>query len=314
MSVNTKEPKIATAGKLEIAINHFTTDITQLPYWMDSNCYIVFSLLWRRYISASINEKLITPDGWFQYTMKSLLIHCGFKDKGTLQRAVEGLFRSGLIDVRVEAGSRMWACWKMNKKNIEYVASIPDRDAMQEPFLNSINTIGSRDRNFTYQLNKEGITELMKFLGQNVRYPEEAHKNNIQGRVIATFVVEKDGSISEASVAKSVDPLLDEEALRVVSSMPNWIPGRQNGEPVRVKYTVPITFKLQGDAKPAKENAITLGKEHNGKGFTLVIDGKAYDLSELNSINPADIDSVRVEKAKDGRSNDRVIIKMKKKK
>ena len=155
--------QIAKAGNQEIAIRHFTTDITQLPYWMDSNCYIVFSLLWRRYISDSINEKLITKDGWFQYTMKSLLIHCGFKDKGTLQRAVEGLFRSGLIDVRVEAGSRMWACWKMNKKNIEYVASIPDRDAMQEPFLNSINTIGSRDRNFTYQLNKEGITELMKF-------------------------------------------------------------------------------------------------------------------------------------------------------
>ena len=167
MSVNTKEPKIATAGKLEIAINHFTTDITQLPYWMDSNCYIVFSLLWRRYISASINERLITPDGWFQYTMKSLMIHCGFKDKGTLQRAVEGLFRSGLIDVRVEAGSRMWACWKMNKKNIEYVASIPDRDAMQQPYLNSINTIGSKDKNFTYQQSKEGITELMKFFMVN---------------------------------------------------------------------------------------------------------------------------------------------------
>ena len=167
MSVNTKEPKIATAGKLEIAINHFTTDITQLPYWMDSNCYIVFSLLWRRYISASINEKLITPDGWFQYTMKSLMIHSGFKDKNTLHRTVEGIFRSGLIDVRVEDGSRLWACWKMNKKNIEYVASIPDRDAMQQPYLNSINTIGSKDKNFTYQLNKEGITELMKFFMVN---------------------------------------------------------------------------------------------------------------------------------------------------
>jgi hypothetical protein len=95
--------------------------------------------------------------------MKSLMIHCGFKDKGTLQRAVEGLYRSGLIDVRVEAGSRLWACWKMNKKNIEYVAAIPERDAMQEPFLNSINTISSKDKNFTYQLNKEEITELMKF-------------------------------------------------------------------------------------------------------------------------------------------------------
>lgn len=167
MKDKTDKPKIATAGKLEIAINHFTTDITSLPYWMDSNSYIVFSLLWRRYISSSINEKLITPDGWFQYTMKSLMIHSGFRDKCTLQRAVEGLFRSGLIDVRVEAGSRLWACWKMNKQKIEYVSSIPDRDAMQEPFLNSINTISSKDKNFTYQLKKEGITELMKFFMVN---------------------------------------------------------------------------------------------------------------------------------------------------
>ena len=159
--------QIAKAGNQEIAIRHFTTDITQLPYWMDSNCYIVFSLLWRRYISDSINEKLITKDGWFQYTMKSLKEHAGFKDKGTLHRTVEGLYRSGLIDVRIENGSRMWACWKMNKKNIEYVASIPDRDAMQEPYINSINTISSSDKNFTYQLNKEGIEELMKFFMVN---------------------------------------------------------------------------------------------------------------------------------------------------
>jgi hypothetical protein len=130
---------------------------------MDGNCYIVFSLLWRKYISASINERLITPDGWYQYTMKSLMEHSGFKDKGTLHRTVEGLYRSGLVDVRVEDGSRMWACWKMNKKNIEYVASIPDRDAMQEPYINSINTISSKDKNFTYQLNKQDIAELMKF-------------------------------------------------------------------------------------------------------------------------------------------------------
>ena len=105
----------------------------------------------------------MTPDGWYQYTMKSLMLHSGFKDMGTLRRTVEGLYRSGLVDVRVEAGSRLWACWRMNKKNIEYIASIPDRDAMQEPFLNSINTISSKDKNFTYQLNKDGIEGLMKF-------------------------------------------------------------------------------------------------------------------------------------------------------
>jgi len=95
-----------------------------------------------------------------------------------------------------------------------------------------------------------GIKELMTFLSQNVRYPEAAHKAGQQGRVIVNFVVEKDGSITEACVVKSVSPELDAEALRVISSMPNWIPGMQNGEAVRVKYTVPITFRLQSDNKP----------------------------------------------------------------
>jgi TonB family protein len=157
-----------------------------------------------------------------------------------------------------------------------------------------------------------GPAELMKFLGQNVRYPEEAHKNNIQGRVIATFVVEKDGSISEASVAKSVDPLLDEEALRVVNSMPNWTPGRQNGEPVAVKYTIPISFRLQGESEPASES-IKIGPHPNAKDVEVVIDGKVVDVTALNSINPDDIASMNVEKAKDGAPKDRIIITTKKK-
>ena len=99
-----------------------------------------------------------------------------------------------------------------------------------------------------------GIEALLKYLAENVRYPKEAEEKSLQGRVIATFVVEKDGSISRAKVVKSVDPLLDEEALRVVNSMPNWTPGRQNGEPVAVKYAIPISFKLQGDAEPASES------------------------------------------------------------
>ena len=72
-----------------------------------------------------------------------------------------------------------------------------------------------------------------------------AEENGIQGRVIVTFVVEKDGSITDVRVVKSVDPSLDKEAQRVVKSMPRWIPGKQNGSAVRVKYTVPVTFRLQ---------------------------------------------------------------------
>ena len=90
-----------------------------------------------------------------------------------------------------------------------------------------------------------GPAELMKFLASNIKYPVVAEENGVQGRVIVTFVVERDGSITDVKVVKSVDPSLDKEAQRVVKSMPKWIPGKQNGSAVRVKYTVPVTFKLQ---------------------------------------------------------------------
>ena len=87
--------------------------------------------------------------------------------------------------------------------------------------------------------------ELMKYLNTHMKYPVVAEENGIQGRVICTFVVERDGSITDVKVIKSVDPSLDKEAIRVLKSMPKWIPGKQNGSAVRVKYTVPVTFRLQ---------------------------------------------------------------------
>ena len=89
-----------------------------------------------------------------------------------------------------------------------------------------------------------GTEALLNFLRENINYPEYCKENKIQGRVIVTFVVEKDGSIVEAEVVKSVNEELDAEALRVISSMPKWKPGKQRGENVRVKYTVPVNFKL----------------------------------------------------------------------
>ncbi len=90
-----------------------------------------------------------------------------------------------------------------------------------------------------------GYAALMQWLGSNMKYPTIAAENNVQGRVIVQFVVEKDGSITDVHVAKSVDPSLDKEASRVVKAMPKWIPGKQNSSPVRVRFTVPVTFKLQ---------------------------------------------------------------------
>ena len=90
-----------------------------------------------------------------------------------------------------------------------------------------------------------GFTELYKYLRSNINYPPAAKKENIGGRVIVTFIVEKDGSLTDVRVAKSVHPLLDDEAVRVVSEMPNWDPGEEDGKPVRVKYTLPIPFRLE---------------------------------------------------------------------
>ena len=90
-----------------------------------------------------------------------------------------------------------------------------------------------------------GMAELMKFLSKNIKYPTIAQENGIQGRVIVQFVVNQDGSIVDPVVMRSVDPYLDKEALRVISSMPKWKPGMQRGKAVRVKYTVPVTFRLQ---------------------------------------------------------------------
>ena len=90
-----------------------------------------------------------------------------------------------------------------------------------------------------------GAAALQAFLSSNTKYPVVAQENGVQGRVIVSFVVERDGSITDVKVVRSVDPSLDREATRVVRSMPRWSPGKQNGSAVRVKYTVPVVFRLQ---------------------------------------------------------------------
>lgn len=89
-----------------------------------------------------------------------------------------------------------------------------------------------------------GQEMMMKYLAANIKYPASAVKAKKQGRVIVTFVIQKDGSVTNARIARSVDPELDAEALRIVKAMPNWTPGTQDGKPVNVKYTIPVIFSL----------------------------------------------------------------------
>lgn len=90
----------------------------------------------------------------------------------------------------------------------------------------------------------ENNSELAKFLMENVKYPKDAAKNKIQGRVLVEFIVDKEGNIKDPTILQSAYPSLDAEALRVVKLMPRWTPGRDKGQPVNVKFAVPIVFKL----------------------------------------------------------------------
>ena len=173
-----------------------------------------------------------------------------------------------------------------------------------------------------------GFQELMKFLATNVRYPEAAIKTNTQGRVIVSFVVNTDGSISDERVVRSISPELDAEALHVVGNMPNWKPGMQNGQLVRVKYTLPINFRLTGNEEnttPAKQQGMSVMVSHqDSKTATpvgeaspqaaayaepgnsdalltgvkvLIVDGKEVPVDQLSKFYGADIQSIYVDKS-----------------
>ena len=105
-----------------------------------------------------------------------------------------------------------------------------------------------------------GMQEMMKYMQKEIQYPQEALDKGIGGKVIVQFVVNKDGSITDANVVKSIDPTLDAEALRVVNSMPNWTPGKQKGEPVRVRFTLPVAFGVSKGGDPASGTTYTYTK------------------------------------------------------
>jgi TonB family protein len=219
-----------------------------------------------------------------------------------------------------------------------------------ETYSVGISKAYAKDREYMIALNKEGsernngqvfdVVETMpqfpggapalfEFLSKNIKYPAEAEKADKQGRVIVTFVVGKDGSISDARVVKSVDPLLDAEALRVINAMPNWTPGTQSGRTVNVKYTVPITFRLDGGKETPKVNGTAQSEENSAasayvigyaaaqNGFSaeqkplIIADGKTIDIIKMKEIDPKTIETMTVlkdkaaisqygEKAKDG--------------
>lgn len=154
--------------------------------------------------------------------------------------------------------------------NIEAVARLTVRLANEATVSNAMVTVtgaSSKSREMDEQVFTVvekmpsfpgGDAELLKYIATNIKYPKESKDNGEQGRVICSFVVGRNGSINNPEVLRGVTPLLNEEAIRVINTMPRWNPGMQRGKAVAVKYTVPITFRLKSPVKETKEETLTV--------------------------------------------------------
>ncbi|MDE5711875.1 MAG: TonB family protein [Bacteroides sp.] len=143
-----------------------------------------------------------------------------------------------------------------------------------------------------------GVSGLMDYFRKNMRYPEAAKKKGMQGRVTMQFVVDKDGSIRNAKILRAVDEALDAEALRLINSMPKWKPGRQKGEPVAVKYTVPVMFKLDGEDAESSSIGKKLLRISGEDEPLYIVDGKEVTPKIMEALKSDRIEGITVLKDK----------------
>ena len=144
-----------------------------------------------------------------------------------------------------------------------------------------------------------GTVSLLEYLRKNIKYPAVCRENNVQGRVVVSFIIDTDGSITEAEVVRSVDPLLDAEALRTISQMPAWKPGKKDGNIVKVKYSVPINFRL--DSSTARSSSpqwiylydATLGKESYDNVFSALLSSSDNDVQGTGIVEMPEVKALR---------------------
>ncbi len=146
-----------------------------------------------------------------------------------------------VVEEKVETKIEIRTEDDQSQRQVEaYIPPPPPKPVQKEEATDEIFVVVENQPEFP-----GGNAAMMKFLSDNIKYPVIAQENGLQGRVITNFVVERDGSITDVQVVRGVDPSLDREAIRVIQSMPRWKPGQQRGQPVRVRFTLPVVFRLQ---------------------------------------------------------------------
>lgn len=142
-----------------------------------------------------------------------------------------------------------------------------------------------------------GTEALTRYMVEAIDYPEEALQNNTSGRAVVSFIINEEGWVEEPKIIRSIDPLLDREALRVVSQMPQWTPGRQDGHPVRVRFHVPVTFKQVSTVKDESTDIQPVRQAiHATRDMLIIIDGEPTSLDALTALDPSQIKTINIVK------------------
>ncbi|MFD2284761.1 TonB family protein [Pedobacter petrophilus] len=250
---------------------------------------------------TNVSTVLDLGDGCDEEVMKALLSYKGFKDLPNGKYTLKVGFKLSNNDARIQNAKALAL------PNYQKLSDITVISYSQPLTTDNANKKSDKVYDFV-SIEKQpefpgGITRFYKYLGGNIKYPKMAQENNVQGKVFLSFVVEKDGSLTDVQITRGLGSGTDEEAVRVIKESPKWNPGIADGEPVRVKYNLNVNFNLTSDEEKLKTDPTskmslrspkTQGNSGDFNGL-LIIDGvKAVDNKALNTINPNDIESINV--------------------
>ena len=221
-----------------------------------SNIEAVARLTVRLANEATVSNAMVTATGILVDETGQPLIGASVVVKGGKERTITD--KKGAFSLEVP-GNAILRCSYQGRESQEVLAA----DMTNNTHL----SLSSKSREMNEQVFTVvekmpsfpgGDAELLKYIATNIKYPKESQDNGEQGRVICSFIVGRDGSVNNPEVLRGVTPLLNEEAVRVINTMPRWNPGMQRGKAVAVKYTVPITFRLKSPVEEAKEETLTV--------------------------------------------------------
>ncbi len=221
-----------------------------------SNIEAVARLTVRLANEATVSNAMVTATGILVDETGQPLIGASVVVKGGKERTITD--KKGAFSLEVPANAIL-RCSYQGRESQEVLAA----DMTNNTHLSLSSKSREMDEQVFTVVEKMpsfpgGDAELLKYIATNIKYPKESQDNGEQGRVICSFIVGRDGSVNNPEVLRGVTPLLNEEAVRVINTMPRWNPGMQRGKAVAVKYTVPITFRLKSPVEEAKEETLTV--------------------------------------------------------